>query len=201
MSQASTPAVDKVVFPASFAPIGIFFVVVPALVVIGIAACLMFHSLPIFVIMPLLAVAGCCVYLVKEAIDEMGPVTVQWSTQGLTVHKALGSVSYYWSHMEAVEGYDPGATFGDFGRHEEKRQAIGLFLRDPNRKSRDAGALPDVMIVSRAGEAGENIAKVVERLAHARRYGGGKDARKFGAAQSNSAAGAKPARAFRRAAA
>lgn len=205
MSQASTPSVDKIVFPASYAPIGIFFAVVPILVVLGIAACLVFVRLPILVMLPLLAVAGCCVVLAKEAIDEMGQVTVEWSAQGLTVHRVLGSVSYYWSHMEGVEGYDPGATFGDFGRHEEKRQAIGLFIRDPNRKARDAGAPPDVMVVSRAGDAGEKIPKLVERIAHARRYGGGKDARKFGAAppakSASKPAAAKAARSFRRTAA
>ncbi len=207
MTQSSTPPTsDKVVFPPSFSPIGIFFVVVPSLVVLGIVACLVFQRLPILVMLPLLAVAGCCVVLAKEAIDEMGKVTIEWSPQGLTVHRTLGSVSYYWSHMEGVEGYDPGATFGDFGRHEEKRAAIGLFIRDPNRKARDAGAMPDVMIVSRAGAEGEKIPKLVERIAHARRYGGGKGSRKFGAAApanvaSKPTAKSKSARSFRRAAA
>ncbi len=207
MTQSNTPpSADKVVFPRSISPIGVYFVVVPSVVVLGIAACLVFQRLPILVMLPLLAVAGCCMALVKESIDEMGQVTVEWTSQGLTVHRTLGSVSYYWSHMEGVEMYDPGATFGDFGRHEEKRAAIGLFIRDPNRKARDAGAMPDVMIVSRAGDEGDKIPKVVERLAHARRYGGGKEARKFGAAapakvESKPAAKKKAARSFRRVAA
>lgn len=200
---ATAPTTEKMVFPAHAAPIGIFFIVVPTLVILATAACLLLQRLPFFLIMPMLAVAVSCMVLVKEAIEEMGQVTLEWSGQGLTVHRVLGSVSYYWSHVEAVESFDPGATFGDLGRHEEGRTAIGLFIRNPMRKERPIGAPPDVMLVSRTGEDGDRLPKLAERLGFVRRYGGGKEARRLGGAAGEAPAKpkTKAARSFRRTAA
>ncbi len=194
---------DQMVFPAHPSPIGIFFVAVPGLIIVFIGVCFSIYVLPLILKILLLPVLGSCIYAVKNALDEMGQVTLEWSGQGLTVHRILGSDSYYWSHVEGVELYDPGATFGDLGRHEEKRQAIGLFVRDPARKQRPHGSPPDVMVVSRAGEAADKIPKLVERLSNAKRFGGGKDARKLGAAAATDSKGkpaksSKSSKAFRR---
>ena len=192
-SSSTPPSNDTVTFPLHLSPIGIFFTIVPALVIATAAYCFMIYKLPIVLMLLMIAVSGCCAALIKAAIEEMGPVTVEWSTQGVTVRGVLGAMSYYWSHIERVETYDPGATFGDRGRHEEQRVAIGLFIRKPAKKNVVGDDVPDIMIISRAGEAGEKIPKLAERLSNARRYGG-KDTRKIGGQPANS----RQARQFRR---
>ena len=120
-----------------------------------------------------------------------------WSARS---HNILAEQSHYnWSNIERVELYDPGATFGDFGRHAESRSAIGLFIRDPAKTNRQLGDLPDVMLISRVGAAAEKIPKLSERLSNARRYGGGKDSRKIGS--SAPAGKGRTAKQFRRSAA
>lgn len=187
---------EQVIFPAHVSPIGIFFVVVPVLIMIFGALSLSMMRLPIVLMILLLVVMGSCAVLLKSAVEEMGQVVIDWSGQGITVKTLLASTSYYWSHIERVELYDPGATFGDKGRHEELRMAIGLYLRDPERKQRDESEPPDVMLVSRTDGSADKIPKLVERLSNAKRYGGGKDARKLGAA--GSANGGRAARSFRK---
>ena len=176
----STPTTEQLVFPTHVSPIGVYFAVVSSLGIAFAIATISTSRLPIVLMVLLFAVVCCCVALLKNAIDEMGAVTIEWSSQGVTVRRLLGSVSYYWSHIERVDLYDPGATFGDNGRHEEKRMAIGLFIRDPAKVNRAPGDLPDVMLVSRVGAAAEKIPKLSERLSNAKRYGGGKDGRKIG---------------------
>lgn len=198
MSSSPTTS-DKIHFPTHLSPIGIYFAVVPGLVVVFAAATLLTTRMPIVLMILIGAVAACCVALLKQAIDEMGAVTIEWSNQGVKVSRPLGSVDYAWSHIERVELYDPSATFGDNGRHEEKRSAIGLYIHDPAKKNRPSGDLPDVMLISRVGAAAEKIPKLSERLSNARRYGGGKDGRKIG---TNAPAGkGRSGKQFRRSAA
>ncbi len=177
-SSPSTP--EQIQFPTRFSPIGVYFAVVSSLTITFALATFLSTRLPLPLMGLLLAVIGCCVVLLRNSIEEMGSVTIEWSSQGVTCRRPLGSVSYYWSHIERVELYDPGATFGDFGRHEDGRSAIGLFLRNPANANKPASDVPDVMLISRVGEAAEKIPKLAERLSNAKRYGGGKDARKIG---------------------
>ena len=203
---ASPPTTDKVDFPTCVSPIGIYFAVVASLIIVFAASTFLTTKLPIVLMLLLVTVVACCFALLKTAIDEMGAVTIEWSNQGVTVRRLMGSVSYYWSHVERVDLYDPGATFGDNGRHAENRSAIGLFIRDPAKPNRPSGDLPDLMLISRVGDAAEKIPKLSERLSNSKRYGGGRDGRKIGSAAQRSAAPAAPAKArsskqFRRSAA
>ena len=178
-SPASTPATEQVEFATRVSPIGIFFGVVSASVVVCAAITMASHKPPVLLMLLMMGVMGCCIKLLKNAIEDMGQVTIEWSSQALVVHRLTGNSSYSWSQIDSVKLFDPGATFGDHGRHEEKRAAIGLYLRDPERKQ--LPDLPDVMVVSRAGEDAEKIAKLCERLAHAKRFAGGKEVRRVGA--------------------
>lgn len=191
----NNPASEKIAFPPRFSPIGAFFVVVTGCVVAFSSVAMFDHKVPVLLMLLIVSVMGCCFKLLKEAVEDMGSVTVEWSSQSLEVHRLTGSSSYSWSQIDAVELFDPGATFGDHGRHEEKRAAIGVYLRDPARKQRPA--MPDVMVVSRAGEAADKIPKLCERLSHAKRFAGGKDARRLGAHVASPAAG-RAAKSFRR---
>ena len=191
----STPASEKIAFPARFSPIGAFFVVVTGGIVVCSALAMLGHRVPVLLMLLIVGVMACCLKLLKEAVEDMGDVTIEWSSQGLDVHRLTGSSSYSWSQIDGVELFDPGGTFGDHGRHEEKRAAIGLYLRDPERKQRPA--LPDVMVVSRAGEAADKIPKLCERLSHAKRFAGGKDARRLGGHAASPVAG-RAVKSFRR---
>jgi hypothetical protein len=177
---ANTPHSETVEFPHHPSPIGVFFVVVPTLVVVFGAIVIASYRLPWIMYILVATVMGCAAVLAKTAIDEIGKVKIEWSAQGVTVHRILGSESFYWSHVERVELLDPGATFGDNGRHDEGRSAIGIFIRDPQRKDRPLSDTPDAMLVSRVGEQAGKIPKLAERLANAKRFGGGKDGRKLG---------------------
>ena len=167
-------------FPARVSPIGAFFVLVPFLSLVTIGWTIAHHRLPIYIILLLVVVAGCCGKLLKEAIEDLGPVGVEWTNQGVTVSRLLGSYSFTWSQVEKVEKHDPGATFGDFGRHEDSRAGVGLFIRNPDRKERAIDAAPDVLILSRCGADAEKVGKLAERLTHAKRFAGSKDPRRSG---------------------
>lgn len=195
----SAQTTDKIQFPTHASPIGIYFASVSSLTIVFAVGTLVTARLPIILMLLLVAVAACCVALLKQAIDEMSAVSIEWSNQGVTVGRLLGTVNYTWSHIERVELFDPGATFGDNGRHEEKRTAIGLYIQDPAKKNRPSGDLPDVMLISRVGAAAEKIPKLAERLSNARRYGGGKDGRKIGT--SAPAGKGRSSKQFRRSAA
>jgi|LNFM01.1.fsa_nt_gb hypothetical protein len=198
---SATPTTpEQILFPTRISPIGVFFVIVSSLTIAFALVTFLSTRLPIPLMVLLFAVVGCCAVLLRNAIEEMAAVTIEWSSQGVTCRRLLGSVSYYWSHIERVELYDPGATFGDFGRHEGGRSAIGLYLRDAAKANKPASDVPDVMLVSRVGEAAEKIPKLADRLSNAKRFGGGRDSRKIGGV----APAASPPRAgkqFRRSAA
>ena len=168
-------------FPARISPIGGFFLAVPTAIVATIVWTITFHALPIYITALLIVIAGCCVKLVKEAIEDLGQVTVEWTTQGVTVNRLIGSFAFSWSE---VEKHDPGATFGDSGRREDGRAGVGLFIRNHERgKERVSDTLPDVLIVSRCGADAERVVKLAEKLAHAKRFAGGRDPRRGGIAQ------------------
>lgn len=192
----NSKASEQIAFPMSRSPIGAFFIVVPALIIVVGAIAQITTKMPLLLRFMILAVMASCIVLLKSAIEEMCDISVEWSAQGVTVKNLFGATTYYWSQVERVELFDPGATFGDMGRHEETRHAIGLYIRNPDKQQRADGDPPDVMVVSRAGSAGDTIPKLVERLSTAKRYGGGKDARKLGG--TGNANGSRSAKAFRR---
>lgn len=191
----SAPKSDTLVFPMHVSPIGIFFVIVPTVVILFTGMALWTTKLPLPLIGLLLVVVASCVALAKAAIDEMGAVTIEWSGQCVTIHRVMGSETYYWSHVERIETFDPGATFGDLGRHEEKRIALGLLVCDRTKKGALAEAPPNVLLISRVNEDKERIPKLAERLGNAKRNGG-KEMRKLGGAAQ--AANGKSPKSFRR---
>jgi len=182
MTAATTPASEQMVFSPAIAPIGVFFALVPAFISLAALVAIIFNSLPLSLIALLLGLVGCCTMLIKRAVGDMCQVTVEWSPQGLTIHRLFGGATYPWTHIERIEMLDPGATFADFGRHEELRAGVGLFLRDPSRKERLPGDPPDVLVLSRCGGEAERIPKLTEKLSAAKRgANGGRDIRKIGA--------------------
>jgi hypothetical protein len=200
-ANANAPSSENMVFPAAIAPIGVFFVVVPAAIILAAIYVLVRYNLPWIIIASLPVVIVTCGMLIKQAVSDMSEVTVEWSSQGLTVRSALGGSIYSWTELEKIELHNPGASFGDRGRADDARASIGLFVRDPSRKEREHDAPPDVTILSRSGDDVAQLPKLVERLSAMKRgNGGGKDGpRKFGApapalgkaAKSGKAAGAK----------
>lgn len=196
---APKPPAERADFPMRISPIGGFFLAVPALIIVVILWTIAAHPLPIYIIVLLLVIVGCCGKLVMEAIIDVGQVSVEWTSLGVTIYKPIGSCTFTWSEVEKVEKHDPGATFGDMGRHEEGRAGVGLYIRNPNRGAeRERDAPPDVLIVSRCGAEAERVAKLAEKLAHAKRFAGGRDPRRGGA---TAASGGRSAKAFRKTAA
>lgn len=195
---AAAPQSERIDFPARVSPIGAFFVLIPTLILFTIGWTIVHHRMPIYIILLLLVVAGCCGKLLKEAIEDLGPVSVSWTSQGVTVNRLIGSYTFSWSQVEKVEKHDPGATFGDFGRHEDGRAGVGLFIRNPDRKDRAIDAPPDVLILSRCGSDADKVANLADRLVHAKRFAGGKDPRRGGVVPAGGAN--RPNKAFRKSA-
>lgn len=195
MKVASKQA-ESIEFPAQNSPIAMFFAVVPALTFFAVVFALLRNSFPTYLVGQLLVVAGGCLFMVKLALEGLGPVTLEMTPQELVVKRMLGSTSYPWSNIESVKLFDPGATFANSGRGEEAHAAIGLFLRAPDKKARDGDAEPDVILISASAEEADKLAKACNRLELARR-------KAMGGASNEPRRGGlgKPAKGFRRPAA
>ncbi len=190
---APTPPADQIEFPAHKSPLAIFFVVVPTLTIVTIAAAVIQHEMPLYLIALLLLVGGGCIMLAKAAVESLGDVTIDLTGEELVVKRLVGSASYSWSNIESVKTLRPDPTFADI-RGEEGTIGIGLFMRNPDKKKeREADAPPDVLIVTRSAEEADKVAKACERISNARRKAmGGGDQRRGGIGSG------KPAKAFRK---
>ncbi len=172
MSNPSTA--DRFEFPATNTPIAIFFTVVPTLTTLAIAVAIFKNKLPLFLIAILLVLAVSCILLAKEAANHLGPLTIELTPQEIVVKRLLGSSSYPWSMIEHIKLIDPGATFSDASRDDEKRAGIGLFFRMPDRKEAPPDDRPDALLVTRSGdEAAAKLMKACDRMAFMKRNGSG----------------------------
>lgn len=179
-ASTNAPASDQMVFPAAISPIGAFFVAVPAAIILTAAFVLVTHELSLIVIAVLPIVMVSCAMLIKQAVTDMCEVTVEWSSQGLTVGRITGGTAFVWTEVEKIEAHDPGVGFGD-AAGGDGRASLGLYIRNPERKEREHGEPPDLIVLSRAGVEAEKIPKLVDRLSTAKRGAGGKQGRRFGA--------------------
>ena len=170
---------EKLEFPATNTPIAIFFAVVPTLTVVAIVAAIFKNKLPLFLIAPLLVLAVSCVIVAKEAVTHLGDTNLEITPQELVVTRLIGSASYPWNTIESIKLIDPGATFSDASRTDENRQAIGLFLKMPDRKEAPPNDRPDVLVVTRAGEDGDKVMKAFDKISIAKRNAGGKSGGKI----------------------
>ncbi len=177
-------------------PIAVFFAIVPLLTLIATVVALLNNKFPAYLVAQLLVVAGGCIVLVKLALDGLGSVTLEITPQELIVRRMLGSTSYPWSNIEGVKAFNPGPTFANSGRGEDGHAGLGLFLRLPDKKTRDSEAEPEVLLVSVTSEDTDKVKKACTRLELARRKAMGATATD----QRRPGVG-KPAKGFRRPAA
>jgi hypothetical protein len=196
MKTTSPKSSELIEFPAQNPPIAIFFAVVPLLTLIAVAVVLLTNKFPLYLVGLLLVVAGGCAFLVKLALEGLGPVTLEMTQQELVVKRMLGASSYPWSNIESVKAFNPGPTFSNSGRGEDSHAGLGLFLRNQAKGARDVDAEPDVLLVSVPSGDADKITKACNRLELARRKALGNvnsDPRRGGAG--------KPTKGFRRPAA
>lgn len=186
---------DILVFQRPPSPLAIFFIAVPALLLLMLAITIANHKFPLPLLGLLAVLGGSCMFWISQAIGEIGTVTIEMTPEELRVKRLVGSSSYSWSFVESVKMFDPDSTMADGGRTDEGRAGIGLYLRDPNKKERAPDAPPDAVLVSGIGDLAEHIVKSIDKISNYHRRMANSDRGKPG---SGVAGFNMPKKAFRR---
>ena len=164
MAAAPRPQVnDTIEFTRRRAPLAIFFLVVPALVLVMIVATVVTHRFPPVLLGLLAAVGASCAFWVKTSLEQIGSVVVEMAPQELRIKRLLGGVSYAWSDIDTIKLVDPGASLSDSGRQDGGRVGIGLYLRTKN-QNRTPEQPPDEIIITATQDGAAMVIKAGERI-------------------------------------
>ena len=175
MKTKAKQPVDQIAFDRGLAPIAMFFLVVPMLILVMIGITLMTHSFPAPLVALLLVLAMSCLGWIVVSVQEVGSVTIELGAEEIKVKRMLGGESYSWAAIDDIKLLNPGPSLSDSGRHDDPRAAIGLWMK-AEKKDKSADLPPDVIIVSGSGPLAEVIVRSSERIiSHFRRGGGGSE--------------------------
>ena len=181
-SKRATANVENIQFERPLSSIALFFLVVPAAIIVMFLTVAITHRLP-FVLMALLSVVGAaCMMLIIQALPALGPVTVKLSPEGLAIKRMLGSTLYPWSNIESIKAAACGPTLADSGRLDDGRVGLCLYLATNNAAGNAADREPDEIIVSGVEGFAADIAKAIKQIEVYRRKitGGGDSGKRIG---------------------
>ncbi|MFM1814501.1 MAG: hypothetical protein RLZ98_1196 [Pseudomonadota bacterium] len=181
---------ETIEFTRQATPVRIAFAALPALVVVQMLLVIVFNTIPATLLALMLVSAGCCAALAVLFVDQVLPVRVKLSPEGLRVERTWGSADYPWQMVEAVKMTGATGTFGDDPTEAStQRFGIGLFLRvSGGSGERDVDDNPDVILYSgNEGDAAQLIRMADHINAYRGRLGGQRTTtvKKFGGAPRN----------------
>lgn len=162
-SPRNTPAAETITFERVRAPLAIFFVVVPAVLLLMIGVTFVNYKFPLALYGLLGAVGATCLVWIKLALDNIGNVAVELGAQQLSIKRLVGSTCHDWHDIELIKLVDPGATLADSGRQDEGRVGLGLYLKSKAEQRADDAA-PDEMIITANHDGAGAVIKASERL-------------------------------------
>ena len=171
------------------------FAALPAAVALQCLIVLVFNPIPLPLMALMLIVVGCCCALVVLVVDQILPVKVTMSGDGLQIGRTWGSAIYPWSTIDTVKVVGATGTLGDDPLiPSTQRIGLGIFFKIGG-KERETEGNPDVVLYSGAPEDASQLMRMSDHMnGFLGRLGGPKPAaRKFGAPRRR--AELRPARA------